>query len=288
MDFTYFIQNKQKIEVAEKPGLYCVMQSHLPKDKQAYRCGLAGKPVDSATQFKSAEGNFSSRLATYLNYYLTTDAKIYACLTVPRKSVLGFAERVMPERQEGDNREEYARMHMGQTLIQIREKQYHQNLVRLGMQRLGMPGTEESRKRSEFFRGPLDTCIKALKEIGTGDLFLFQNNNINQIQKISLKKRNVTITPDQVELRTSPRFSASEELIKQMMKDTPTKKAVAKLAALKTITTPQTTRKSPRLEAKGLEVVMDGEELDRVRRDRRRARSTFQQIAQVRKSPRLK
>ena len=283
MDFTYFIQNKQKIEVAEKPGLYCVMQSHLPKDKQAYRCGLAGKPVDSATQFKSAEGNFSSRLATYLNYYLTTDAKIYACLTVPRKSVLGFAERVMPERQEGDNREEYARMHMGQTLIQIREKQYHQNLVRLGMQRLGMPGTEESRKRSEFFRGPLDTCIKALKEIGTGDLFLFQNNNINQIQKISLKKRNVTITPDQVELRTSPRFSASEELIKQMMKDTPTQRAVAKLAALKTVTTPQTTRKSPRL----VEVVMDGGQLDSLRRDRKRARSTFQQIAQVRKSPRL-
>ena len=283
MDFTYFIQNKQKIEVAEKPGLYCVMQSHLPKDKQAYRCGLAGKPVDSATQFKSAEGNFSSRLATYLNYYLTTDAKIYACLTVPRKSVLGFAERVMPERQEGDNREEYARMHMGQTLIQIREKQYHQNLVRLGMQRLGMPGTEESRKRSEFFRGPLDTCIKALKEIGTGDLFLFQNNNINQIQKISLKKRGVTISPNQVELRTSPRFSASEELIKQMMKDTPTQRAVAKLAALKTVTTPQTTRKSPRL----LEVVMDGGQLDSLRRDRKRATATFQKIAQVRKSPRL-
>ena len=283
MDFTYFIQNKERIPVAEKPGLYCVMQSHLPKDKQAYRCGLAGKPVDSATQFKSAEGNFSSRLATYLNYYLTTDAKIYACLTVPRKSVLGFAERVMPERQEGDNREEYARMHMGQTLIQIREKQYHQNLVRLGMQRLGMPGTEESRKRSEFFRGPLDTCIKALKEIGTGDLFLFQNNNINQIQKISLKKRGVTISPNQVELRTSPRFSASEELIKQMMKDTPTQRAVAKLAALKTVTTPQTTRKSPRL----VEVVMDGGQLDSLRRDRKRARSTFQQIAQVRKSPRL-
>ena len=122
------------------------------------------------------------------------------CLTVPRKSILGFAERVMPERQEGDNREEYARMHMGQTLIQIREKQYHQNILKTaGISRLGMPGTEESRRRSEFFRGPniIDTCIKALKEIGTGDLFLFQNNNINQIQKITLKKRNVTITPDQ-------------------------------------------------------------------------------------------
>ena len=285
MDFTYFIQNKERIEVALKPGLYCVMQSHLPKDKQAARAGLSGKVVDSATQFKSQEGNFASRFAQYLNYWMPTDAKVYACLTVPRKSILGFAERVMPERQEGDNREEFARLHMGQTLIQIREKQYHSNLVRLGMTRLGMPGTEISRRRSEFFRGPnlIDTCIKALKEIGTGDLYLFQNNDINKIQKITLKKRNVTITPDQVELRTSPRFSAAENLINQMMTDTPTQRAVSRLAQLTPVTTP--TRKSPRLE--GLEVVMDGEELDRLRRDRKRARSTFQQIAQVRKSPRL-
>jgi hypothetical protein len=283
MDFTYFIQNKERIEVAEKPGLYCVMQSHLPKDKQAYRCGLAGKPVDSATQFKSAEGNFSSRFATYLNYWLPTDAKIYACLTVPRKSILGFAERVMPEKMEGDNRAEYQRLHMGSTLIQIREKQFHQNLVRLGMQRLGMPGTEESRKRSEFFRGSLDLVIKALKQIGTGDLYLFQNNDINKIEKITLKKRGVTLTPDQVELRTSPRFTAAEEVINQMMNDTPTQRAVSRLAQLTPVTTP--TRKSPRLG--GLEVVIDGEELDRLRRDRKRARTTFEQIAQVRKSPRL-
>ena len=283
MDFTYFIQNKERIEVAEKPGLYCVMQSHLPKDKQSWRAGLAGKPVDSATQFKSAEGNFSSRFATYLNYWLPTDAKVYACLTVPRKSILGFAERVMPERQEGDNREEYQRLHMGSTLIQIREKQYHQNLVRLGMQRLGMPGTEESRKRSEFFRGSLDLVIKALKQIGTGDLYLFQNNDINKIEKITLKKRGVTLTPDQVELRTSPRFTAAEEVINQMMTDTPTQRAVSRLAQLTPVTTPA--RKSPRLG--GLEVVMDGDQLDSLRKNRKRATATFQQIAQVRKSPRL-
>ena len=189
----------------------------------------------------------------------------------------------MPEKQEGDNRPEFARLHMANTLIQIREKQYHSNLVRLGMQRLGLPQTEDSRKRSEFFRGSLDTCIKALKEIGTGDLYLFQNNDINKILKITLKKRGVTLTPDQVELRTSPRFSASEQLLKQMMKDTPTQRAVSRLAQLTPVTTP--TRKSPRLE--GLEVVMDEKELDRLRRDRKRATATFQQIAQVRKSPRL-
>ena len=172
MDFTYFIQNKEKIEAAQKPGLYCIMQSHIPKHLQAYRCGLSGKPVDSATQFKSAEGNFASRFAQYLNYFMPTDAKVFACLTVPRRSIQGFAQRVMPQSIEGDNREPYQLLHLGQTLIQIREKQYHQLLVKYGMNRLGMPGTEESRKRGEFFRGPLETCIKALKEIGTGDLYM--------------------------------------------------------------------------------------------------------------------
>ena len=61
MDFQTFIAKKDEIEVGLKVGLYCVMQNHLPAEYQAFRCGLAGKPVDSATQFKSAEGNFASR-----------------------------------------------------------------------------------------------------------------------------------------------------------------------------------------------------------------------------------
>ena len=285
MDFTYFIQNKERIEVAQKPGLYCIMQSHLPKDKQAYRCGLAGKPVDSATQFKSAEGNFSSRFATYLNYYMPTDAKVFACLTVPRRSIQGFAQRVMPQQEEGDNREPYQLLHLGQSLIQIREKQYHQLLVKYGMNRLSMPGTEESRKRGEFFRGPLGTCIKALKEIGTGDLYLFESNDISKIKKIELRKRGVTINPDQVALRSSPRFSAGEDLIEQMMTDAPTQRAMAKLSQIRPITPETITRRSPRLE--GLEIVMDGTELDRLRQNPKRAVATVQQLARIRRSPRL-
>ena len=113
MDFTYFIQNKDKIEVAEKGGLYAVMQSHIPKQLQAFRCGLAGKPVDSATQFKTAQGSFSSRFAQYLNYWMPTDAKVHAVLTVPRRSIMGFAERVMPAIIEGDNREPFQLLHLG-------------------------------------------------------------------------------------------------------------------------------------------------------------------------------
>ena len=199
---------------------------------------------------------------------------------------MGFAERVMPEQQEGDNREPYQLLHMGKTLIEIREKQYHQLLVKYGMNRLGMPGTEESRKRGEFFRGPLETCIKALKQIGTGDLYLFESNDISKIKKIQLRKRGVSITPDQVALRSSPRFSAAEDLIAQMMNDKPTQRAVAKLAQIRPVTTPETTtRRSPRLE--GLEIVMDGKELDRLRKADKRAVATVQQLARIRRSPRL-
>ena len=283
MDFIDFIDNKDgRLEMTEKAGLYCVMQSNIPKHLQAFRCGLSGLPVSSATQFKSTEGNFKTRFLQYLNYWRPerNAAKVFAVLTVPRKTIMGFAERVMPEKMEGDNREDYQRLHMGQTLIKIRERQYHDLLVKYGMQRLGLPGTIESRKRSEFFRGPLETCIKALKGIGVGDLYLFKGNN--EVEKITLRKRGVSITPDQVALRSSPRFSAGEQVINEMMNSPSTQKAVAKLAALKTVTTPQTTRKSPRLE-----VVMDGGQLDSLRRDRKRATATFQKIAQVRKSPRL-
>ena len=281
MDFIDFIDNKNgRLEMTEKAGLYCVMQSNIPKHLQAFRCGLSGLPVSSATQFKSTEGNFKTRFLQYLNYWRPerNAAQVFAVLTVPRKTIMGFAERVMPEKMEGDNREAYQRLHMGQTLIKIRERQYHDLLVKYGMQRLGLPGTIESRKRSEFFRGPLETCIKALKGIGVGDLYLFKGNN--EVEKITLRRRGVSITPDQVELRTSPRFTAAEEVINQMMNDTPTQRAVSRLAQLTPVTTP--TRKSPRLE-----VVMDGDQLDSLRKNRKRATAIFQQIAQVRKSPRL-
>ena len=286
MDFIDFINNQDgRLEMTEKAGLYCVMQSNIPKHLSAFRCGLAGRPIDSATQFKSTEGSFKSRFLQYLNYWRPerNAAKVFAVLTVPRKTIMGFAERVMPEQQEGDNREPYQLLHLGKTLIEIRERQYHQLLVKYGMKRLGMSGTQETRKRGEFFRGSLETCIRALKGIGTGDLYLFKDNN--EVEKITLKKRGVTINPDQVALRSSPRFSAAEDLIEQMMTDTPTQRAMAKLSQIR-LSTPETNiRRSPRLER--LEIVMDGSELDALRKQPRRAVATVQQLARIRRSPRL-
>ena len=107
MDFTFFIQHKEEIEPALKSGLYLIQQSHLPEKYQAFRCGLAGRPADVATRaFQSQQSNFASRFANYLNYWLPTDAKVFAVLTVPRVIRAGFSERILTEREEGDNRED--------------------------------------------------------------------------------------------------------------------------------------------------------------------------------------
>ena len=79
MEFTHFIANQESIEPALKLGLYIVQQSQLPKDVQAFRCGLAGKPSDAAQQaFQGKQSSFASRFATYLNYWLPTNAKVFA------------------------------------------------------------------------------------------------------------------------------------------------------------------------------------------------------------------
>ena len=199
MDFTWFIANAERIEPALKSGLYIVQQSRIPPEYQAFRCGLAGKPSDAAQRaFQGKQSSFSSRFATYLNYWLPTNAKVFACLTVPRRIRAGFSDRVLNEREEGDNREDYAREY--QTLIQVREAQFHSLLLRYGMQRMGLPGTEEERQRSEFFKGSLVQAKRALKAIGRGDFFEFDSNDISKIRKQTLT-RSDEIETTQVKLR---------------------------------------------------------------------------------------
>ena len=176
MDLTYLVQHKDDpgMEISNMVGLYCISQSHIPVKYQAYRCGLAGKNAgDADPAFRSSEGTFASRAATYLTTgFLPTDGKIWAALRVDRRKITGFSERVV---NPDSTKEGFRRMDDATTLIQVREKQYHALLVRYGMKRLGMPGTIESRKRGEFFRGPLQIPIKALRALG-GDLYIFNGN----------------------------------------------------------------------------------------------------------------
>ena len=74
-----------------------------------------------------------------------------------------------------------------QTLL-VREAQFHSLLLRYGMHRMGLPGTEEERKRSEFFKGSLAEAKRALKAIGRGDYFEFESNDISKMRKQTLTR----------------------------------------------------------------------------------------------------
>lgn len=290
MDLTYFIQNKNDLEPALKSGIYCVQQKHLPTQFQAFRCGLAGRPKDSATSVTTNEGNFQARFAMYLSAgWLPTDGIVHAVLTVPRRAQLGFAERVMPEQVEGDNREPYQLLHMGKSLVAVREQQYHQLLVRYGMERLGMPGTEESRRRGEFFRGPLSTVLRSLKEIGTGDLWTFKSNT--SYEKVELRRRGIKpIEPEQVALRQSPRLYGVSPLLAQLLTegDQVTTQAVAKLKDVVVVHPTPAIRKSPQLaNEEPITIAMTPAQLARQKRRDKTTNAALAQIAQIRRSPRL-
>jgi hypothetical protein len=281
MDLTFFIQHKEEIEVALKSGLYLIQQSHLPEKHQAFRCGLAGKPADFATRaFQSQQSSFSSRFANYLNYWLPTDAKVYACLTVPRVIRAGFSERILTEREEGDNREDYAREY--QTLIQVREAQFHNLLKSYGMQRLGLPGVVEEKKRSEFFRGSLATAKRALKAIGVGEYYEFPSNDISEIRKITLT-RGETIETQAVKLRESPRLVANRETVEKLSRNEP-----ATVRAIQKVTE---ARRSPRLDTTPVMVTMREKDLDRLRMGDPQmvnAVTRLKDITPVRRSSRLR
>ena len=220
---------------------------------------------------------------------------------MPRRRLQGFTEKLLPERAEGDNRTDIQRsVEAGAgTLIQFREKQFHSNLVQLGMQRLGLPTTEDDKKRSEFFRGPLSTAIRALKDIGTGDLFIFEDGG-KKITKTVLKKRGIDqITADLIPVRKNPdrqrdepeRFDPSvlyrtSPLIAQMLAegDVITTNAINRLAQVQK-TTP-TTRKSPRL-ADPIEIAMTPAQTRALRRGDPQMRGAVTRLQQLRRSPRL-
>ena len=286
MDFTHFIANQDRIEPALKSGLYIVAQSHLPLNNQAFRCGLAGKPSDAAQRaFQGKQSSFSSRFATYLNYWLPTNAKVFAVLTVPRRIRAGFSDRILSERREGDGREDYAREY--QTLIQVREAQFHSLLLRYDMHRMGLPGTEEERKRSEFFKGSLAEAKRALKAIGRGDYFEFESNDISKMRKQTLT-RGDEIETTQVKLRESPRLLASKETVELLAQnDPPTVQAFEKVS--------QAVRQSPRLNKSDsptpLTVTLRDDDLERLRNGDAtiaRAITRLRDIRPVRRSERLR
>ena len=169
-----------------------------------------------------------------------------------------------------------------------------------------MPGTLESRKRGEFFKGGLNIVIKALRSIGQGDLYLFTSNRIESIQKLTLTKAdipedsrpsflpgeyNVEAQPvtEQIPVRKSPRFdppfllpstyAIDKDTAEALARgDAPTSRAIERLGQV---------RRSPRLAGDPIVFQATPGNLERLVQGGRKATRAAQALRQVRRSPRL-
>ena len=149
---------------------------------------------------------------------------------------------------------------------------------------MSLPGTEEERKRSEFFKGSLAQAKRALKAIGRGDYFEFESNTMSKVRKQTLT-RGDEIETTQVKLRESPRLVANKETVDLLAQnDPPTVKAFDKVS--------QAVRQSPRLNKSApLTVTMREKDVERLRNGDAtvtRAITKLRDIRRVRRSERLR
>ena len=132
-------------------------------------------------------------MASYLNTWIN-GGKIYACLTVPRSLFLGFSKKIVQD--DGSNRPDYAKA--GKTRIQIRERDFHEEIVKKG-------GRRFKSERAEWFKGTLRQLRGALRTIGGGEYYQFDGNE-SDVEAERLKSRASEAEFMRAEHRASPRL----------------------------------------------------------------------------------
>ena len=166
MDLESFIRDKD-LEPGDKIGIYCV-SPNLPKPfNRMYRCGAAGTREVISTGGAMSSSNFRSRMAMYFSNFIQ-GGTLHFCLTVPRSVYLGYTMKIMGDVHPLDARQPIAQP--GSTLLQHVERKYHQAVEAQGLKRV--------RERAEWFEGDLGLIEKAMRSIGSGTFYRFENNRV--------------------------------------------------------------------------------------------------------------
>ena len=168
MDIETFIRDK--LEPGERIGIYAVSPNLLPKPfNRMYRCGAAGtREVITTGGALQSSSNFRSRMAMYFSNWIT-GGTLHFCLTVPRSVFTMFTHKVMDDIDPRDARQPIAQP--GSTLLQHVERKYHRAVEAQGLERV-RPG------RAEWFEGELGLIEKAMRSIGSGTFYRFENNRV--------------------------------------------------------------------------------------------------------------
>jgi len=169
MDLETFIRNTD-LEPGDRIGIYCVSPNLLPKPfDRVFRCGAAGTREVITNGGSLSASNFRSRMAMYFSNWIQ-GGTLHFCLTVPRSVYLGYTMKIPDENLHAlDARPLIAQP--GSTMLQHVERKYHRAVEAQGLERV-RPG------RAEWFEGDLELIEKAMRSIGSGTFYRFENNRV--------------------------------------------------------------------------------------------------------------
>ena len=245
MDLEKFINEKP--EPHDKIGVYCIQPSNLepPWNRGYVRCGAAGtrELADVVERVSGAQSTLRTRCALYLTTWIGGGV-IHLFLTVPRSIFYGWSRRVLAQRGDRDGREDYAMP--GNTLLQVREKQYHALLSKRGVARV-------RGGRAEWFRGSLRGIEAAMRSIGTGTLYKFDANGVASKETLVKHANDSDLNVVEHAHRRSPRL---EEVVTVR----PAKRASARLREALT---------NPKVAAQIAEVATRSPEIQKIRLTRK-------------------
>ena len=166
MDLGTFI--REDLEPGEKIGIYAVSPNRLPRPfNRMYRCGAAGTREVISTGGSLSASNFRSRMAMYFSNWIQ-GGTLHFCLTVPRSVFTMFTRKVMDDIDPRDARQPIAQP--GSTLLQHVERKYHRAVEAQGLKRV--------RERAEWFEGDLGLIERAMRSIGSGTFYRFEDNRV--------------------------------------------------------------------------------------------------------------
>jgi hypothetical protein len=195
MELGKFIDFKD--EIFQKPFLYIIKQQ-ATNNPNVHRCGLSGRQQfpnsDLPYRADSAILNgMLGRAVLYKNYWAPIKGTLYAALRIKAAQVATTDQRT-GEDSEGNA---YGINRANQTLIEVRERQFHEELTRRGLR-------YDPATKNELFRGNREQLEAALRTIKGEELYLFTETGWFEDPRYRGGSRNERITITETAPRQQP------------------------------------------------------------------------------------
>lgn len=228
MDLEEFI--KLRPAWAKEPCLYCILQdagikqhngSFIQNNK--FRCGTSGTKMfdgaDLAYRSDSISTGLISRCNLYIGFFRPFAGKIYAALRVAK----GLVAEVGRDRTSEDTFGNIYNVDRANTLVRVREKEYHAELDRRGLR--------YQTGRELFQTNNVENIISAMRTVKGIEMYTFNKDGPVFDEKYKGGSRRERITIQETQIRQQPNREArapsltitlSKQFLEQLRAGNPT------------------------------------------------------------------